>query len=321
MLKDKLNRAIQCQYNHWRRRAWNYLQMHKEARYFVFRHFKLWYTKLRYYIIFGETLDMKHPQSFHAKIFWLSVMYRHPLIMQCADKYRVREYVEKCGLGDILNPLYGVYDRAEQIEFDKLPDTYAIKANKGSSYNFFKRNKEEELDIPALIQKFNSWSTSECGEDTAEYQYAKIPFKLCCEKYLLDNQDDEMVEYQFFCFNGRPDSILVRNDLTTAGKHPFAVSYSIDWKREYFRKNEEQFTFDLPKPALLPRMLECAQKLCAPFPHVRVDFYVINNQKLVFGEMTFSTSGNVFHNYNDSALEQWNKGFVIPKPYTKKDRY
>ena len=320
MKNTKINRVIRCQYNHWRRRVWQYIQTHEKAQRFVFNHCREWYTKLRYFIIFGESLDLRNPQSFHEKLFWLSVRYRHPLIMQCADKYRVREYVTKCGLEEILNPLYCAYDSAEQIDFDALPNQFVIKSNKGSGENFFCLNRQE-LDVASTRSLLNSWSKSICGMDSAEYQYSKIPFKLCCEKYLLDTPNDELIEYQFFCFNGRPVSILVRNDLETSGKNPFAISYSLDWKRQYLRINEDRFTINLPKPKLLSKMFDAASRLCAPFPHVRVDFYVINDTKLVFGELTFSTSGNVFSNYKDSTLEEWNKYFVLPAPYTKRNQY
>ena len=53
---------------------------------------------------------------------------------------------------------------------------------------------------------------------------------------------------------------------------------------EKFHKNE---TFDL--------MLEMAEKLAAPFPLVRVDFYDVDG-KLYVGELTFSPGGG-FNTY------------------------
>lgn len=296
------------------------MQNHKSVLMFVFLHCCHWYTKLRYRMTFGEEMNMRYPNTFHEKLFWLSVNYRHPLIMQCADKYRVREYVSQCGLSQILNPLYGAYDNANFIPFNELPKKFVVKSNKGSGDNFFCTNKDE-LDVAKTMALLNSWKKHEYGIDTAEYQYYKIPFKLCCEKYLLEEEKDDMIEYQFFCFNGKPVSILVRNDLETAGCNPFAVSYSLDWKREFLRKNEAQFDVKLPKPDCLDEMIDAATKLSAPFPHLRVDFYLVNGKKLVFGELTFSTHGNVFENYKDEVLEEWNKLLTLPQQYTKNDRY
>lgn len=53
------------------------------------------------------------------------------MIKQCADKYRVREYLEEKGYGDLLNPIIGVYDDVEKIDWDSLPQKFAIKFNVG----------------------------------------------------------------------------------------------------------------------------------------------------------------------------------------------
>lgn len=303
-----------------RKAEWDYVQSHLSLRRFAFTHCRVWYTKLRYFIVFHTFLHLSHPKTFHEKLFWLSVYYRHPLIMQCADKYQVREYVRSKIGDEILNTLYGVYDSADKIEFDRLPKSFVIKSNKGSGDNFFCTDKDA-IDPDKTIRLLDSWKVHECGIDTAEYQYDKIPFKLCCEKYLTADDKEDMIEYQFFCFNGKPVSILVRNDLETSGEHPFAVSYSTDWKREYLRINEESYDVDIPKPNVLDKMIDYATRLSAPFPHVRVDFYLIGEDTLVFGELTFSSSGNLFANYKKSALEQWNTQLVLPKRYTSNDRY
>lgn len=41
---------------------------------------------------------------------------------ELADKYRVREYVRKCGLGDFLVRLYGVWETADEIDFQNFPN-------------------------------------------------------------------------------------------------------------------------------------------------------------------------------------------------------
>lgn len=318
-MDNKIVRICRCQYAHWRRGEWNYLLKHPCIRRFVFLHCRQWYTKLRYRMIFGMEMNIFHPRLFHEKIFWLSVYYCHPLIMQCADKYQVRDYVRKCGCADILNELYATYDDASCIDWGQLPNQFVIKGNRGSGDNLFCLNKNS-LDKDATIMKLTEWKQHEYGIDTAEYQYFKVPFKLICEKYLIEKMADEMMEYQFFCFNGVPISILVRNDLETAGKNPFAVSYSMDWKREYLRIGEEAFEIDIPKPKTFDRMVECAKRLCAPFPHVRVDFYEVGG-KLYFGELTFSSHGNVFSNYKESTLVQWNDLLTLPVKYVYEDKY
>lgn len=314
-----IGRVLRCQRNHFLYNLWNCIQEHEDLRLYMFRKHKELYAQLRFFSVFGTWLNYRKITTFHEKLFWLSVKWRNPLIVQCADKVRVREYVKRCGCSDILNEVYGVYSTADEICFSNLPDKFVLKSNRGSGGNLFCINKNYFDKSLALIE-MKEWEQNVYGIDTAEFQYFPMPFNILCEKYLIQNETDELVEYQLFCFNGRPDSFLVRNDLETCGKDPFAVSYSLDWHRLYLRKDEENFHISLPEPVNRGKMIEYATKLAKPFPHVRVDFYEING-RLYFGELTFSTHGNVFSNYKSETLEYWGALLQLPEPYKLKDRY
>lgn len=119
------------------------------------------YTKLRYYNAkskanipdeeyainyynkkFGRRLNLKNPETFDEKIWWLKIHYHNDLLTQCADKLLVRDYVESCGLGYILNDLYAVYDKVEDIDIDNLPDKFYLKCNHVSGGNVACVDKE-----------------------------------------------------------------------------------------------------------------------------------------------------------------------------------
>ena len=52
-------------------------------------------TKYVYKYNTGKKLNLKNPQTFNEKLQWLKLYGDEKLMIQCADKYRVREYVEK----------------------------------------------------------------------------------------------------------------------------------------------------------------------------------------------------------------------------------
>jgi hypothetical protein len=52
-----------------------------------------------------------------------------------ADKYLVREWIKDTIGEEYLVPLLGVWDRFEEIDFDKLPENYVLKCNHGSGMN------------------------------------------------------------------------------------------------------------------------------------------------------------------------------------------
>lgn len=271
--------------------------------------------KFIYLLRTGKVLNLKNPQDLNEKMFWLSRYWRNPLITLCSDKYKVRQFLEEKGCGDILNEQYGVYDSGEEIDFDKLPNKFVLKCNHGSRMNIIVEDKSK-INIPKIVATLNKWVKFQYGRGT-EWQYRAIEPKILAEKY-LESQDGKMIEYQIFCFNGNPMFFLVRNDLRKSdvdkASIEYAVSYTMDWKRVYMRKDEEQFNFELPKPANYEKMIEYAKRLSDGFPQVRVDYYEIDD-KLVFGELTFSSNGSVQSNYKDEYIVSLGKEIQLPEKF------
>ncbi|MBR7030524.1 MAG: hypothetical protein IKI06_04725 [Prevotella sp.] len=279
--------------------------------------------------LFGETIEYKviyflrtrkywnnkKPKDLNEKSFWLVRYWRHPLIVKCADKYKVREYLYEKGCGDILNELYLVCEKGEQVEFDNLPPKFVLKCNHGSRMNIICEDKAS-FDKDDAIKQLNKWMNFQYGRGV-EWQYKEIERKILVEKY-LESADGKMIEYQIFCFNGKPTFFLVRNDLRKSKidkeNTEFAVSYTIDWKRVYMRKNEEQFDFELPKPHNYQKMIDYASRLSRDFPLVRVDYYEIDD-RLVFGELTFTSHGAIQSNYKDKYIQSLGELLILPPKY------
>lgn len=277
--------------------------------------------------LFGETAEFKvifflrtkkkwnnkTPKDLNEKLFWLARYWRNPLIVKCADKYTVRDYLQEKGCGDILNELYAVCERGEQIDFDTLPQKFVLKCNHGSGMNIICEDKSQ-LDRASAIKQLNKWMKFQFGRGV-EWQYKNIEHKILVEKY-LESKDGKMIEYQIFCFNGKPGFFLVRNDLRESKVDKenleFAVSYTMDWKRVYMRKGEEQFKVDLPRPHNYQKMIDYATRIARDFPQVRVDYYEIDD-RLVFGELTFSSHGAIMSNYKDEYVKSLGDLLELPE--------
>jgi len=273
--------------------------------------------KTVYFLRARKNLNIDNPQNLNEKLFWLARYWRNPLITRCADKYLVRDYLVEKGCSDILNELYGVYEKAEDIPFDSLPSRFVLKCNHGSHMNIICEDKDS-FNRAEAIKKLDKWMTKSYGRGY-EWQYRPIPRKIIAEKYIESN-DGSMTEYQIFCFNGKPQFFLVRNDLRNSEAdretEQYAVSYTIDWKRVYMRKNEERYTMELPKPKNYQKMIDYATRLSADFPQVRVDYYEVDD-RLIFGELTFSSNGNVQSNYKDEYIRSLGDALELPEPYRK----
>ena len=77
-------------------------------------------SKYIYHHNLGKILNLKNPKDYNEKLQWLKLYWRNPLVAKCADKYEVREYVEKSGCEKILNRIYGVYKRPFEINTGRL---------------------------------------------------------------------------------------------------------------------------------------------------------------------------------------------------------
>ena len=175
--------------------------------------------ELQYYIKHGRRLDLKNPKRYTEKIQWYKLYYRDPIMAQCVDKYRVREYVKSKGLENILNELYGVYDNIEQVEWDKLPDKFAIKTTNGSGTNLFCSNKNS-LDIEKVNEQFKNYFEQSNASAGREWVYSDRYRKVIVENLLEDKKqtDGSINDYKFLCFNGKPEYIVYDTDRFTNHK-------------------------------------------------------------------------------------------------------
>ena len=76
----------------------------------------------------GYPLNLDNPQTFNEKLNWLKLYWHNPLIPICVDKYLVRNYLKERGLGYLLNDLIAKYDSVEEIDLQKLPNRFVLKA-------------------------------------------------------------------------------------------------------------------------------------------------------------------------------------------------
>lgn len=251
-------------------------------------------AKIVHYTKAGHWLDFDDPKTFSDKLVVLKNRdYNHnPLVKKYADKYLVREHLEEKGLGDMLNELIAVYDRPEDIEWEKLPKQFAMKLNFASGYNIICADRDV-LDREDVVRKFRKWSRSKYYLRFAEMQYKDVKPKILVEKYLANEDGSYPADYKLYCFHGEPKAIQYVADREKEVHSMGFFSPEWDYLGEA-RKNAKPTNFRPlsvfpPRPRSLDRMIEAARILSEPFPFVRVDFYEVDGRP-VFGEMTFTPS-------------------------------
>lgn len=249
------------------------------------------FAKMHYFQKRGKELNLETPQTFDEKLWYLKLHNRDPLLKKCTDKYLVREYVKECGLGHILNALYGVYDRFEDIDFSKLPDKCILKCNHTSGTNaIFDRNGT--FDYKYQKNEFDFFMNRDSYWGYREWNYKDIEKKIICERLLEQPGKDCLDDYKFMCFHGKVKLVFGEIGICEQDGSHNADSKRNVYTRDYELLKHVKFTRDNFDPALLPRpknfekMVEYAEILAKPFIHCRVDLYNIDGE-IYFGELTF----------------------------------
>lgn len=273
-------------------------------------------VSFQYFYHFHKFINWEKPQDINEKINWLKFYSDTSLWTHCADKYRVREYVRLHGLEDILVKLYGKWNSIEDIEWNLLPERFVLKTNNGSGDILVCQNKAE-LDIKSISRKYAKLLEKSFSGINGEPHYAAMKPCLIVEE-LLDCKEqpirtDTLIDYKIWCFNGVPHHIWAcfnrHNDTVEV------ATYDLNWVRHdecsVFTNHYIQAKKNLPKPKTLNRMLEVASILSEKIPQVRVDLYEVN-EKVYFGEMTFSSAGGFMNFYTPEFLLEMGSRVTLP---------
>ena len=241
--------------------------------------------------VLGHDIDWENPKNLIEKIYWMLFNTDTTLWSLCADKYRVREFVAERGCADMLNELYGKWDKVEDVDYDSLPNSFVLKTNNSSGQVIIVKDKHQLNRKDANI-KLNRWLRFVYGLTNSQLHYMRIEPCIIAEELLVDSKasDGELMDYKVWCINGKPECVLVFYD--RKGDNYKMTAYDTEWNNisnKVLRKTSSHYCgAEIKRPVSLSLMLEAACKLSAGFPEVRVDFYEIND-KPIFGELTFST--------------------------------
>lgn len=273
------------------------------------------YLKIIYKRVLGKRLNLSNPQTFNEKIQWLKLYDRNPEYTTMVDKYEVKEYVaDKIGEQYII-PTLGVWDRFDDIDFDKLPDQFVLKCTHDSGGLVICRDKAK-LDKIEAKRKIEASLKRNYYYPGREWPYKNVNPRIIAEEYMKDSETDELKDYKFFCFNGEPVYCQVISDRSTNETIDF---FDMDWKHQEFTglalPHKLFSSHPVPVPVTFYQMINTAKKLSEKIPFVRVDFYEVNN-KMYFGEVTFYPASG----FGVFTPEQWNisLGQMIQLPEKRK---
>ena len=250
----------------------------------------------------GRFPDLNHPKSFNEKLQWLKLNDRKPEYTEMVDKYLAKKYVEKRIGEKYIIPTLGVWDKFDQIEFEKLPDQFVLKTTHDSGGVVICKDKAN-FDKAAAKRKLEKSLKRNYYWAEREWPYKNVKPRIIAENYLSFLNGSDLVEYKVFCFNGKPALFLIckgeghtderTNDFYDLEFNHIPVTVTCPNAKEKCQKPDEY-----------EELLELSRKLAKNTYQLRVNLYVINH-KIYFGELTF------FHDSGCCKFNppEWDKRF------------
>jgi len=265
-----------------------------------------WYERA-YRRKLGRAPDQAHPRAMSEKIGWLRLHDHHPLYTRLSDKLAVRDYVRERVGEEALIPLYGSWERAEDIPFDDLPERFAMKCNHESGFVILCRDRDA-LDRHYVRAQLATRLRMNHYYRYHEWPYLDIRPRVMAEKLLEDDEGGEPMDYKFQCFNGELQYIFV---MKGRHSHPACGFYTSNWEQIPFTWSGYPIT-PFPRPPQLERMLEIADVLARGLPCSRVDLYAVEG-KVYVGEMTLLPCAGLLVFEPDSYDFHWGERLRLPE--------
>lgn len=245
------------------------------------------FIRLKWRLSMDYSLDLENPQTFNEKLQWLKLHDRRVEYTQMVDKIAVKRWVaERIGEQYII-PTLGVWERAEDIDFEKLPNRFVLKCNHNSGDGMFICRDKRQMDYNEVTNGLRKALKCNYYWRNREWPYKNVKPLLLAEKYMEDTETQELRDYKFFCFDGEPKAFFIASDRNSKSEETKFDFFDMDFKHLPITNGHPKSGKKLEKPKNFEEMKSIASTLSKGIPHVRVDLYSVNG-KVYFGEMTFT---------------------------------
>lgn len=237
-----------------------------------------------YYL--GKKINWKNPQTYNEKLQWLKIYDRQDSYTKMVDKYEAKEYVKNIIGGEYIIPTIGIYDKFENIDFEKLPQQFVMKCTHDSGGLVICKDKSK-LNLKEAKRKINQCLKVNYFNCWKEWPYKNVKPRIIIEKYMTNDDSDGINDYKFFCFNGKVKLLFIATDRVNENEETKFDFYDENFNHLPIKNGHPNALVPPSKPLNFEKMKELAEILSKDIPHLRVDFYEING-KIYFGELTFS---------------------------------
>lgn len=265
----------------------------------------VYYIKRQFKYCMGYRLNLQNPKTYQEKLQWLKLYAYKPIYAKMVDKYEVKGFVSQTIGKEYIIPTYGIYDKAEDIDYSILPNSFIMKTTHDSGTIVICKDKTK-LDKKKSNQYLNRRLKKKYYLKERELFYKDVKPRIIIEK-MIGELGEDLRDYKFYCFNGEPKLMFIISNRWGEGGHK-ADYFDMDGKPVKISQPGFDNSEILPSlPPVFEEMKVLAAKLSKDIPHLRVDFYYTQN-KIYVGELTFFESGGYLPFYPEeinTLLGNW----------------
>lgn len=244
------------------------------------------YIKCLYRIIQGKKLNLKNPQLFTEKIQWLKLYGHKEEYTKLVDKHAVKSYVSQILGSQLIIPTIAIWENVNEIDFDTLPNSFVLKTTFGGGGNVIVCKDKKEFNIEECKSRLCKAYKQNIYKQLREYPYKNVPHRIIAEEYINFGNNEELVDYKFFCFGGEVKYCQVIQNRSSGETIDF---YDTKWQHQEFiglNPLVKHAPSQAPMPKNYNQMIDIATTLSKGMPFVRVDLYNVDGT-IYFGEITF----------------------------------
>lgn len=268
-------------------------------------------VRIGYYLTYKKFPNLKFPDTFNEKVSKRIVFEKNPLFSQLADKYLVRNFIEKKIGDNFLIPLIFCSNNPEQLSNLESWKGTVIKPNHAAG--MIKIFDEEPCDLEKknTIKEAKKWLLVDYSKFGGEAHYSDISPCILVEKKITKGNEIPR-DYKFHFFRQKDGSFKYvlqivdgRFGVESRGYYLNSLDNCV-WShgagKHNLSEHEKQHLYEA---------IELNKKFFdgESFNYLRIDWYLVG-AKLYFGELTF-TPGAGHSNEFGSELEKIMSDFWV----------
>ncbi|RRI03051.1 hypothetical protein EH240_10765 [Mesorhizobium tamadayense] len=256
------------------------------------------------------------PASYADKFLWRKIFDHNPAFGPACDKLASKENaLSACPELKTARVLWSGRD-ATQIPAALLSGNVVVKANHGCRWNMMIR--DGAVDMAKLRRRTSRWMRRRYGRKFGEWGYKGARKMIFVEEMLIQDGVPVPLEYKFHVSNGTTAYVYAARRDGQGNELKCHFDRDGDYAPPPPGSGEQWARIELPQS--FARMREIAERLTAPFDHMRCDFYEINGE-ILFSEFSvypLSGKGIINTRLRDLCGDSWDlrQSWFLTTPQT-----